>query len=202
MAAETPNFGCRSTAYEVGHWVVLHKNAFGAHVQRGLNKLETWEAFGPYQILEVDTKRGRLKVELGTDFTRGKTNVFSMEHVRQHWTKRPWRYETLTLDERLAPEAQDPDYEWEVDGVSSRRYLRGKYKYAVTYKGGDEETKLLPKDSPDLRGCQELLNEFDEKHPLGSLPFDKPEDQRAWHERTRSQHTRRSTRVRNHSRGP
>ena len=58
-----------------------------------------------------------------------------MEHVRRHWKQRPFKYDTLALDDRLDPSALDPNKEWEVDGVSSRRYLHGKYKYAVTYKG-------------------------------------------------------------------
>ena len=182
--------------YEVGHWVVLHKKAFGDHVQRGLNKLETKEAFGPYRILQVDFKRGRLRVELKDEFTKGKSNEFSMEHVRRHWKQRPFKYDTLALDDRLDPSALDPNKEWEVDGVSSRRYLHGRYKYAVTYKGADEESKLLPRDHKDFKGCKKMIAEFDDKHPLGSLPFDKPEDQRKWHASSRQHRGLRSTRRR------
>ena len=78
----------------------------------------------------------------------------------------------------------------------SRRYLHGKYKYAVTYKGADEESKLLPRDHKDFEGCKKLIAEFDDKHPLGSLPFDKPEDQRKWHASTRQYRGLRSTRRR------
>ena len=163
-------------------------------MQRSLNKLETKEAFGPYRILAVDFKRGRLRVELGDDFTKGKINDFSMEHVRRHWTKRPWRYETIALEDRLDPSAQDADHEWEVDGVSSRRFLHGKYKYAVTYKGGDEESKLLQRDHQDFAGCQRLLDEFDERYPLGSLPDDSPDDQTKWHSSTRKQRGLRTSR--------
>ena len=68
-----------------------------------LNKLETKEAFGPYCILQVDFKRGRQRVELKDDFTKGKSNEFSMEHVRRHWKQRPFKYDTLALDDRLDP---------------------------------------------------------------------------------------------------
>ena len=102
--------------YSVGDWVVLYKNAFGPHAQRGKSKLESREAFGLYQILQVDLRKGRLRVELGTDFTKGKTNEFSMEHVRHHWKYRPWTYDNMSLDERLDPRYVDPDTEWEVTG--------------------------------------------------------------------------------------
>ena len=124
-------------------------------------------------------------MELGTDFTKGKTNEFSMEHVRHHWKYRPWTYDNMSLDERLDPRYVDPDTEWEVDGVSSRRYLHGKYKYRVSYKNSDEESPLRPRDHEDFNGCQELLAQFDLKHPLGSLLDDKPEDQRLYQDRRR-----------------
>ena len=146
--------------------------------------------------MQVDFKRGRLRVELKDEFTKGKSNEFSMEHVRRHWKQRPFKYDTLALDDRLDPSALDPNKEWEVDGGSSRRYLHGRYKYAVTYKGADEESKLLPRDHKDFEGCKKLIAEFDTKHRLGSLPFDKPEDQRKWHASTRQQRGLRSTRRR------
>ena len=180
--------------YEVGHWVVLHKRAFGEHVQRGLNKLESKEAFGPYRILHVDFRKGRLRVELKDEFTKGKSNEFSMEHVRRHWKQRPFKYDALALDDRLDPSALDPEKEWEVDSVSSRRYLHRKYKYAVSYKGADEESKLLPQDHPDFKGCQKMIAEFDKKHPRGSLPFDKPEDHRKWDASSRQRKSHRVTR--------
>ena len=181
--------------YSVGDWVVLHKNAFGPHAQRGKSKLESREAFGPYRILQVDLGKGRLRVELGTDFTKGKTNEFSMEHVRHHWKYRPWTYDNMSLDERLDPRYVDPDTEWEVDGVSSRRYLHERYKYRVSYKNSDEESPLRPRDHEDFNGCQELLAQFDAKHPLGSLPYDKPEDQRLYQDqRRRPQRSTRSSR--------
>ena len=89
----------------------------------------------------------------------------------------------MSLDERLDPRYVDPDTEWEVDGVSSRRYLHGKYKYRVTYKNSDEESPLRPRDHEDFNGCQELLAQFDAKYPFGSLPYDKPEDQRVYQAR-------------------
>ena len=165
-------------------------------MQRGLNKLQTKEAFGPYRVLAVNFKRGRLRVELGDEFTKGKTNEFSMEHVRRHWTQRPWKYDTVAIEDRLHPSALDPDREWEVDGVSSRRFLHGKYKYAVMYKDHDEESKLLPRDHQDFGGCQRMLNEFDTKYPKGSLPDDSPDDMRKWHASSRRQRGLRPLRKR------
>ena len=62
--------------------MLVHKRAFGAHSGRK-SKLLSREAYGPYRILAVDFKRGRLKVELGGDFTKGKSPQFSMEHRRE-----------------------------------------------------------------------------------------------------------------------
>ena len=113
--------------YQPGHYVVLDRKAFGDH-DRKQNKLTKKQAFGPYRILEVNFERGRIKVELEGDFPVGKSNEFTMDHVRRHWEQRPWRYDTVGLDERLDPAADLDETEHEVDAVASRRFLRGKYK--------------------------------------------------------------------------
>ena len=69
--------------------------------------------------LELPTRR--LRVELKDDFTKDKNNELSMEHVRRHWKQRPFKYDAIVLDDRLDPSALDPEKEWEVDSVSSRR---------------------------------------------------------------------------------
>jgi hypothetical protein len=89
-----------------------------------------------------------------------------MDNVRRHWEHRPWRYDTVGLDERLDPDANSPEAEYEVDAVSSRRFLRGKYKYAVSFKGWDEISPLQPRDAENLEGCQNVLDAFDEQHLL------------------------------------
>eukprot|EP01050_Picozoa_sp_SAG11_P006241 SAG11_NODE_477_length_9118_cov_3.513582_3_plen_188_part_00 len=98
--------------------------------------------------LDTETKshieyQGRLRVELKDEFTKGKSNEFSMEHVRRHWKQHPFKYDALALDD-----------------------------------GG------LSKDD-----CG-----FDKKHPRGSLPFDRPEDQRKWDAFSRQMKSLRSTR--------
>ena len=74
-----------------------------------------------------------------------KSNEFTMDHVQRHWEQRPWRYDTVGLDERLDPDINLPEAEFEVDGVSSRRFLRGKYKYSVSFKGWDKVSLLQPR---------------------------------------------------------
>ena len=158
------------------------------------------QAFGPYRILEVNFERGRIKVELEGDFPVGKSNEFTMDHVRRHWEQRPWRYDTVGLDERLDPAANMDETEYEVDAVASRRFLRGKYKYSVSFKRWDQVSELQPRDAPNFEGCQRLLDEFDQRHPLGSLPYDKPEDMRLYKETTTEARARRSSRRRARSR--
>ena len=181
--------------YEPGHYVVLDRKAFGAHGQKQ-NKLVKKQAYGPYRILSVDSTRGRLTVELRGEFTLGKTNEFSMEHVRRHWVRRPWAYDTVDLNTRLDPGAEMEDFDHEVDAVSARRFLHGHYKYAVSFKGWDKESPLQRRDAENFEGCQRLFDEFDQKHPLGSLPSDKPEDMRVYKESTSEARARRSTRRR------
>ena len=183
----------KAPAYRPGHWVVLHKRAFGQHAER-FNKLESREAYGPYRILAVDWDRGRLQVELGNDFTKGKTNWFTMDDVRKHWVRRPWHSATVTVEERLAAN-DNHDEEYEVDGIASRKYTYGKYRYSVSFKGFDECHKHLPRTDPDLENCQALIDEFDRRHPFGSLPYDKPSDKDAFLS-TQQGPTRRSTRLR------
>ena len=179
--------------YRPGHWVVLHKRAFGPQATK-LNKLESKEAYGPYRILEVDWDRGRIRVELGNDFTKGKINLFSMQDVRKHWVRKPWHTEALSLEERAKPQGHD-DEEYEVDGISSRKFKYGKYRYAVSFKGYDEDTKHLPREDPDLEHCQKLIDDFNGKHPFGSLPYDKPADRNQYLQKTTGG-TRRSNRLR------
>ena len=114
---------------------------------------------------------------------------------------RPWRYDTVGLDERLDPDANLPETEFEVDVVSSRRFLRGKYKYAVSFKRWDEITPLQPRDAENFEGCQNVLDAFDEQHPLGSLPYDKPEDMRLYKETSGEARARRSSRRKARRRG-
>ena len=54
--------------------------------------------------------------------------------------------------------------------------------------------------TPNFEGCQRLLDEFDQRHPLGSLPYDKPEDMRLYKETTTEARARRSTRRRTRGR--
>ena len=58
---------------------------------------------------------GRLTVELGGDLAAGKSNEFSMEHVRRHWTRRP----IVGLDARLDPEAAMLETKFEVEAASA-----------------------------------------------------------------------------------
>jgi len=76
-----------------------------------------------------------------------------------------------------------------VDYVVSRRYNRRTYTYQVKFKGrtGDK-SKFLAIDSLELQGCSTLLQEFDAKHPFGSLANDSPPD------KVRFNKTQRSTR--------
>ena len=48
-------------------------------------------------------------------------------------------------------------------------------------------------DAANFEGCQRLLDEFDQRHPLGSLPYDKPEDMRLYKETTTDARARRSS---------
>ena len=186
--------------YQPGHYVVLDRKAFGNH-NRKQNKLVKKQAYGPYRVLAADFGRGRLTVELGGEFPVGKSNEFTMDNVRRHWEHRPWRYDTVGLDERLDPDANLPEAEFEVDAVSSRRFLRGKYKYAVSFKGWDEISPLQPRDAENFEGCQNVLNAFDDQHPLGSLPYDKPEDMRLYKETSGEARARRSSRRKAQRRG-
>ena len=110
--------------------------------------------------------------------------------------RRPWTYDTVDLNTRLDPGAEMEDFDHEVDAVSARRFLHGHYKYAVSFKGWDKESPLQRRDAENFEGCQRLFDEFDQKHPLGSLPSDKLEDMRVYKESTTEARARRSTRRR------
>ena len=117
-----------------------------------------------------------------------------MDNVRRHWEKRPYRYDTIGLDERLGPDVDLTETEHEVDAVSSRKFLHNRYKYAVSFKKWDQVSPLQSRDAANFEGCQRLLDEFDQKYPLGSLPFDKPEDMRLYKESIADSRARRSSR--------
>ena len=71
---------------------------------------------------------------------------------------------------------------------------------SVSFKRWDQVSDLQPRDAPNFEGCQRLLDEFDQRHPLGSLPYDKPEDMRLYKETTTEARARRSTRRRTRGR--
>ena len=48
------------------------------------------------------------------------------------------------------------------------------------WKGYDEQTSFLPKYHDDLAGCGTLIEEFNLRQPLGSLPKDSAKDTRVW----------------------
>jgi len=176
--------------YAVGGWVILHRRAFGPQAVfngRKVNKLERMEAYGPYRVLELQEK-GRIRVELRRDWSNQKTNIFTLQDVRWFYSRRPWEFDQISLEQHLA-ETWSDNREYEVDHVVSRRYNRRTYTYQVKFKGrtGDK-SKFLAIDSLELQGCSTLLQEFDVKHPLGSLANDSPSD------KVRFNKTQRSTR--------
>ena len=85
-----------------------------------------------YSGLTIDNK------PMGGDFPVGKSNEFTMDNARRHWEKRPYRYDTIGLDERLDPDVDLTETEHEVDAVSSRKFLHNRYKYAVSFKRWDQ----------------------------------------------------------------
>ena len=186
-AANVPN-------YIVGAWVLLHKAAFGSHSAKR-NKLVSRESYGPYRITAVDMKRGRITVDFNGEFTRGKCDEFSMQHVRRYYLQRPWTFDAVTLEQRIAVD-NDADEEHEVDQVHQRRFLHGSYKYQVSFKGWDQLSKNRVKDHPEFEGCQKLLEEFDAQYPIGSLKGDSPPDQRKWKQHVDAHPRRKSARLR------
>eukprot|EP01052_Picozoa_sp_SAG31_P016499 SAG31_NODE_1095_length_9928_cov_5.441042_2_plen_136_part_00 len=118
-----------------------------------------------------------------------------MDDVRKHWSRRPWHTSTVSVADRLDSATDDDDDEYEVDGITSRKYTYGKYRYAVSFKGYDETTKHLPRDDPDLENCQQFIDDFDARHPLGSLPHDQQTDKDVYLSGQSGQR-RRSTRLR------
>ena len=185
-AASIPDF-------QVGGYVCLHHQAFGNH-QKRLPKLQRKQSYGPYRILELDMKNARVRVELGGDFTKGKTNWFSLEHVRRYWLQRPFEYDAISLETRMqAPEMGAGEYE--VGEVVQRKVLHGHYKYELSYKGWDESTKLLKRSHDDFKQCQSLLDEFDAAHPFGSLRGDQPSDCRKFEDRLKNRPRQRQRRL-------
>ena len=72
---------------------------------------------------------------------------------------------------------------------------------AVSFKRWDEISPLQPRDAENFEGCQNVLDAFDEQHPLGSLPYDKPEDMRLYKETSGEARARRSSRRKARRRG-
>ena len=79
--------------------MLVHKRAFGAHSGRK-SKLLSREAYGPYRILAVDFKRGRLKVELGEISRRGSrlSSRWSTD-ARLYSLERPWQFDVAPQEE-------------------------------------------------------------------------------------------------------
>jgi hypothetical protein len=120
--------------YKVGGWVVLHRRAFGDQAKfngRKLNKLERLEAYGPYRVVELKAK-GRIKVELQREWSGQKTNEFSLHDVRRYYTRRPWDFDQISLEQHLE-ETWDVNREYEVDHVVARKYNRRTYTYQVKF---------------------------------------------------------------------
>ena len=140
-------------------------------------------------------KRGRITVDFNGEFTRGKCDEFSMQHVRRYYLQRPWTFDAVTLEQRIAVD-NDADEEHEVDQVHQRRFLHGSYKYQVSFKGWDQLSKNRVKDHPEFEGCQKLLEEFDAQYPIGSLKGDSPPDQRKWKQHVDAHPRRKSARLR------
>ena len=174
--------------YKVGGWVILHRRAFGDQAKfngRKLNKLERLEAYGPYRVLEL-TAKGRIKVELQREWSGQKTNEFSLQDVRWYYTRRPWDFDQISLEQHLE-ETWDANREYAVDHVVARKYNRRTYTYQVKFTGrtGDK-SKFLAMDSIELEGCIDMLKQFDIDNPRGSLPNDSPRDKVAYNKTQRS----------------
>ena len=174
--------------YKVGGWVILHRRAFGDQAKfngRKLNKLERLEAYGPYRVLELQAK-GRIKVELQREWSGQKTNIFSLQDVRWYYTRRPWDFDQISLEQHLT-ETWDANREYEVEHVVARKFNRRTYTYQVKFTGrtGDK-SKFLAMDSIELEGCIDMLKQFDIDHPRGSLANDSPRDKVAYNKTRRS----------------
>jgi hypothetical protein len=177
--------------YAVGTWVVLHKRAFGPQFQNHLSKLESREGIGPFRILEL-CDHGRVRVDLEQQFTMHKTNMFSLDDVNKFYRRRPRAEFVLG--------AGDHDVKWnestefEVEAVE-RRWIRGRYQYKVMYKGydGAQSRKWKPKDAPEFTNCQDIINDYDEANPYGSLRRDHVPHKRDFERKRRS--LRRSPRI-------
>jgi len=174
--------------YKVGGWVILHRRAFGDQAKfngQKLNKLERLEAYGPYRVLEL-TAKGRIKVELQREWSGQKTNEFSLQDVRWYYTRRPWDFDQISLEQHLE-ETWDANREYAVDHVVARKYNRRTYTYQVKFTGrtGDK-SKFLSMDSIELEGCIDMLKQFDIDNPRGSLSNDSPRDKVAYNKTQRS----------------
>ena len=172
-------------AMGVGGWVMLHKQAFGPRLKE--SKLVGREAYGPFRVLEL-LDRGRIRVQLDNHYTQAQGDVFTLQHVRRFFQKRPWNQDQISLAEHMAAPWAD-GAEYEVDKVEGRRFVHNQYKYSVSYKGRTaDNSRYLKREDPRFEGCQRLLEEYDVTYPPGVLPKDKPEDRRRYlaaHKETR-----------------
>jgi ribA/ribD-fused uncharacterized protein len=162
--------------YGVGGWVMLHKRAFGPGGTE--SKLVSEECVGPFRVKALLDK-GRVEVELDrTRYTKHKTNVFSLEHVRKFFQRRPWGHDQISLDEHLSAPWED-DAEFEVDKVVGRRWMHNQYKYSVSYKGrSDDVSKYHKRDDARFASCTGMIDAYDEEFPFGSLRRDEPSAKR------------------------
>jgi hypothetical protein len=160
--------------YGVGGWVMLHKKAFGPGGTE--SKLVSEECVGPFKAL---LDKGRVEVELDrTRYTKHKTNIFILEHVRKFFQRRPWGHDQISLDEHLSAPWED-DAEFEVDKVVGRRWMHNQYKYSVSYKGrSDDVSKYYKRDDARFGACTDIIDDYDKEFPFGSLRRDEPSARR------------------------
>ena len=130
--------------------------------------------------------KGRIKVELQREWSGQKTNIFSLQDVRWYYTRRPWDFDQISLEQHLT-ETWDANREYEVEHVVARKFNRRTYTYQVKFTGrtGDK-SKFLAMDSIELEGCIDMLKQFDIDHPRGSLANDSPRDKVAYNKTRRS----------------
>ena len=127
-------------------------------------------------------------MQLDNHYTQAQGDVFTLQHVRRFFQKRPWNQDQISLAEHMAAPWAD-GAEYEVDKVEGRRFVHNQYKYSVSYKGRTaDNSRYLKREDPRFEGCQRLLEEYDVTYPPGVLPKDKPEDRRRYlaaHKETR-----------------
>eukprot|EP01050_Picozoa_sp_SAG11_P014543 SAG11_NODE_1803_length_4235_cov_6.769342_1_plen_420_part_00 len=170
--------------YAVGTWFILHKRAFGPQFQNHLNKLESKEEIGPFRIIEL-CEHGRIRVDLEQQFTKHKSDVFSLEDVNKFLQRRPRAESVIGVGEHNAD--WDETTEFEVEAVE-RRWIRGEYRYKVIFKGydGAKSHGWKPMDAPEFRNCQRLIDQYDATHPYGSLRRDHVPHKREFERKRRS----------------